>query len=187
MPTILTAGYGNRGFGPFIELMKRHGVTHLVDVRSVPQSSYWEDFRRQRLEQIVPPTGLRYVYMGDTLGGVPINNPHSYAGAEVVEDSTGKPPIFCKTDPSQIDLHPLFHDPSFRLGLAKLIQAASNSERKICLMCGCLRPHKCHRSRLIGAALVEENVEVLHLDDRGEPVTQEQVVAESVPAQTSLF
>lgn len=67
---ILTAGYGNRGFDGFVALMKRHGVTHVVDVRSVPQSSYWEDFRRPRLERILPETGLRYVYMGDTLGGV---------------------------------------------------------------------------------------------------------------------
>lgn len=185
--TILTAGYGNRGFPAFIELMKGHGVTHLVDVRSVPQSSYWEDFRRERLACIVPETGLKYVYMGDTLGGVPAINPHVYAAPVIDEESTGKPPIFCKSDPALIDLHPLFHDPGFRLGLAKLIQAASNSERRICLMCGCLRPHKCHRSRLIGAALMEKDIEVLHLDDRGEPVSQLQVTAEATPLQTALF
>lgn len=168
MPTILTAGYGNRGFGPFIELMKRHGVTHLVDVRSVPQSSYWEDFRRPRLEQIVPPTGLRYVYMGDTLGGVP--------------DS----PVLCK-EPEKVDLHPLFHDPKFRLGLEKLIAAAEDPRRTICLMCGCLRPHKCHRSRLIGEALISEGVEVLHLDDRGERVPHRDVIEQSKNVQASLF
>jgi hypothetical protein len=37
---IFTAGYGNRGFDGFVALMKRHGVTYVVDVRSVPQSSY---------------------------------------------------------------------------------------------------------------------------------------------------
>jgi uncharacterized protein (DUF488 family) len=179
--TILTAGYGNRGFAPFIELMKRHGVTHLVDVRSVPQSSYWEDFRRQRLEQIVPPTGLRYVYMGDTLGGVP-----QYAeGSPAAEDE--KAHIFCKADPTAVDLHPLFHDPTFRLGLEKLIKAASVPDRNLCLMCGCLRPHKCHRSRLIGEALVAEGVDVLHLNDKGDPVSQQLVVLESAPQQTTLF
>ncbi|HLP00187.1 MAG TPA: DUF488 family protein, partial [Fimbriimonas sp.] len=70
LPVIYTAGYGNRGFPAFIELMARFGITHLVDVRSVPQSSYWEDFRRENLMALVPPTGLKYVYMGDTLGGV---------------------------------------------------------------------------------------------------------------------
>jgi len=179
--TILTAGYGNRGFGPFIELLKRHGVTHLVDVRSVPQSSYWEDFRRARLEQIVPPTGLKYVYMGDTLGGKPV-----YAeGSPAASDE--KAHIFCKADLSAVDLHPLLNDPNFRLGLEKLTKAAADSNRKICLMCGCLRPHNCHRSRLIGQALMAEGVEVLHLDDQGRPLTQQQVEAESQPLQTSLF
>ena len=181
MSTILTAGYGNRGFGPFIDLMKRHGVTHLVDVRSVPQSGYWEDFRRQRLEEIVPPTGLRYVYMGDTLGGVP-----QYSeGSPAAEDE--KAHIFCKADPSAVDMHPLFNDPTFRLGLEKLMKAAGVEDRVICLMCGCLRPHKCHRSRLIGEALAAEGVEVLHLDPDGNPVPQKQVMLESVPVQTSLF
>lgn len=181
VPKILTAGYGNRGFGPFIELMKRHGVTHLVDVRSVPQSSYWEDFRRQRLEEIVPPTGLRYVYMGDTLGGVP----QYPEGSPAAEDKLAH--IFCKADPSAVDMHPLFNDPTFRMGLGKLIKAASVEDRVICLMCGCLRPHKCHRSRLIGEAMIAEGVEVLHLDASGEPVTQRQVMRENAPTQTSLF
>jgi uncharacterized protein (DUF488 family) len=179
--TILTAGYGNRGFEKFIELMKRHGVTHLVDVRSVPQSSYWEDFRRERLERIVPPTGLKYVYMGDTLGGKPVYP----EGSPAADDE--KAHIFCKADPSAVDMHPLFNDPSFRLGLAKLMEAALDPARKICLMCGCLRPHKCHRSRLIGEALLAEGVEVLHLDDKGDPVSQQQVSLESAPQQTTLF
>ena len=163
---ILTAGYGNRGFDGFVALMKRHGVTHVVDVRSVPQSSYWEDFRRPRLERILPETGLRYVYMGDTLGGVP--------------DS----PVLCK-DPDAVPLGPLFDDPKLALGLDKLIAAAEN--RTVCLMCGCLRPHRCHRSRLIGEALDRRGIEVLHLSDKGEPVSQDQVRRESAPQQTSLF
>jgi uncharacterized protein (DUF488 family) len=163
---ILTAGYGNRGFEGFVALMKRHSVTHVVDVRSVPQSSYWEDFRRERLQRILPETGLRYVYMGDTLGGVP--------------DS----PVLCK-DPDAVDLDPLFDDPKLHLGLERLIAAAQ--DRTVCLMCGCLRPHRCHRSRLIGEALARRGVEVLHLDAGGEPVEHARVVEESKPLQESLF
>lgn len=179
--TILTAGYGNRGFAAFIELMRQYDVTHLVDVRSVPQSAYWEDFRRERLAKIVPEAGLKYVYMGDTLGGVPQYPQDSPA----TEDKDAH--LFCKADPTAFDLHPLFHDPKFRMGLGKLMQAASVEGRVICLMCGCLRPHKCHRSRLIGEALVAEGVEVLHLNDKGEPVRQQQVASESEPRQTALF
>jgi uncharacterized protein (DUF488 family) len=166
--TILTAGYGNRGFEPFIQLLKAHGVTHLVDVRSVPQSSYWEDFRRVRLELIVPPTGLKYIYMGDTLGGV--------------SDS----PVLCK-DPESVDMAPLFEDPKLELGLRKLMSAAEDPRRKICLMCGCLRPHHCHRSRLLGEALFKRGVELQHVDDKGILVPQSVVVEQARPKQLSLF
>lgn len=163
---ILTAGYGNRGFEKFIDLMKSHGVTHLVDVRSVPQSGYWEDFRRERLQRIVPETGLRYIYMGDTLGGV--------------ENS----PVLCK-DPDSVELAPLFGEPKLALGLDKLIQAAET--RTVCLMCGCLRPHRCHRFRLVGEALDRRGVEVWHLGDDGLPYSQAQVAEQAKPLQNSLF
>lgn len=165
---VYTAGYGNRGFDGFIELMRRFGVTHLVDVRSVPQSSYWEDFRRERLERIVPPTGLKYIYMGDTLGGV------------------RNSPVLCK-DPGAVDIHPLFHDPEFRKGLTALCKALESSQRVICLMCGCKRPHNCHRSRLIGAALEDLGVRVLHID-ADETVVPRPVVADSQrELQATLF
>ena len=165
---VYTAGYGNRGFDGFVELVRRFGVTHLVDVRSVPQSSYWEDFRRERLERIVPPTGLKYVYMGDTLGGVRYS------------------PVLCK-DPGAVDIHPLFHDPEFRKGLTALCRALESPQRVICLMCGCKRPHNCHRSRLIGAALEDLGVKVLHID-ADETVVPQPVVADSQrELQATLF
>lgn len=165
---VYTAGYGNRGFDGFVELMRRFGVTHLVDVRSVPQSSYWEDFRKERLERIVPPTGLKYVYMGDTLGGV------------------RNSPVLCK-DPEAVDIHPLFNDPDFRKGLTVLIKALDHPDRVICLMCGCKRPHGCHRSRLIGTALEDLGVGVVHIDADESLVPQSAVAESQREIQASLF
>ena len=74
--------------------------------------------------------------------------PQYSEGSPAAEDE--KAHVFCKADPSAVDMYPLFNDPTFRLGLEKLMKAAAVEGRVICLMCGCLRPHKCHRSRLIG-------------------------------------
>ncbi len=168
MPRILTAGYGNRGFPAFIELLREHGATHFVDVRSVPQSSYWPDFRRPSLERLVPETGLRYVWMGDTLGGV--------------ADS----PILCK-DPGAMKLGPLREGESFRRGVRTLMSAASDPSRTMVLVCGCMRPHGCHRSRLIGPALVEAGAEVVHVDERGGLKDQAEVELEASGFQPGLF
>jgi uncharacterized protein (DUF488 family) len=164
---IYTAGYGNRGYEAFLTLLRRYGITHLVDIRSVPQSSYWEDFRRERLALLMGQTEIKYIYMGDTLGGV--------------EGS----PILCK-DPDSVDIEPLRQEPKLELGVTKLLQAAADPSKTILLMCGCLRPHRCHRSRLVGPALLERGIDLLHLDDRGEPVPQSKVEIEAQP-QASLF
>lgn len=148
-------------------LLRRYGITHLVDVRAVPQSSYWEDFRRERLAHLMSGTDIRYVYMGDTLGGV--------------IDS----PVLCK-DPDSVDLEPLRLEARLDLGMSKLLLAASLPERRILLMCGCLRPHRCHRSRLLGPELIHRGVNLLHLGDQGEPLSQAQVEAAAQP-QASLF
>lgn len=160
-------GYGNRGYEAFLGLLREHRFTHLVDVRSVPQSSYWEDFRRERLSYLLSQTEIKYVYMGDTLGGV--------------ENS----PVLCK-DPGSVDIEPLRKEPKLEKGVAKLIEAASDTRKRIVLMCGCLRPHKCHRSRLLGPALVERGVNYLHVGDEGTFVAQAQIEAEAEP-QASLF
>jgi len=165
---IYTAGYGNRGFEGFIDLMRFYRVTHLVDVRSVPESSYWEDFRRARLTHLVPSVGLKYVYMGDTLGGV--------------QDS----PVLCK-DPGSVELAPLFISQAFQFGLDALLKAAADPEKVICLMCGCMKPHRCHRSRLIGEALRQREVSLVHIIERGEERAQETVALEAIGFQESLF
>jgi uncharacterized protein (DUF488 family) len=165
---ILTAGYGNLGFDAFVARMREHGVTHIVDVRSVPQSAYWTDFRRENLEHLIPQAGFKYVYMGDTLGGV---------------DNS---PALCKS-PESVELEPLFNRPQLQLGVEKLIRAATMTDRVICLMCGCLRPDMCHRSRLLAPALSSQGVEVLHIDADSELISQAQIESRRMPEQANLF
>jgi uncharacterized protein (DUF488 family) len=165
LPVLFTAGYGNRGLNAFIALMKQYGVTHLVDVRAVPKSSYWEDFRRENLIDLVPEKGLKYVYMGDTLGGV--------------RDSA----ILCK-DPDSVDIQPLFEDPELAKGFDALLRAANAPERVLCLMCGCMRPHGCHRSRLLGRALLAKGIDLRHIDADNAVVRQSEL---DLAEQLSLF
>lgn len=156
LPVLYSVGYGNRGLNGFLDLLRRYGVTHLVDVRAVPKSSYWEDFRRENLMDSMPAQGFKYVYMGDTLGGV--------------RDSA----ILCK-DPDAVDIHPLFNDPELKKGLDALVKAMSVPNRILCLMCGCMRPHTCHRSRLLGRALLDRGIDMRHIDADGEVVLQSQL------------
>ena len=155
--TIHSAGYGSRTFDDFTSLLKEHGLTHVVDVRSTPYSNYQVEFRRENLVKLIPEAGLRYVYMGDTLGGVVSRG----------EDDASKA--------------------TFQMGLDRLLLAASDPSKKLCLMCGCLLPHKCHRGAVLGAALTARGVEYLHLDREGAILTQAQLELELFEPQGALF
>jgi uncharacterized protein (DUF488 family) len=165
LPVLLTAGYGNRGLDGFMALMASFEVTHIVDVRAVPKSSYWEDFRRENLMDLIPARGLKYVYMGDTLGGI--------------RDSAA----LCK-DPDSVELGPLFLDPELAKGLDALLRAMNTPGRVVCLMCGCMRPHGCHRSRLLGRALLERGIDLHHIDADNAVTRQSEL---DLAEQLSLF
>ena len=73
------------------------------------------------------------------------------------------------------------------LGVARVKAAAAREGWRLCLVCGCLRPENCHRSRLVAPALLDAGLEVAHIDERGALLTQAEVAAQSIDAQASLF
>ncbi len=65
---ILTIGTATRSKEDFISLLKSKNVSAIVDVRRFPTSRF-EHFKRAELEKTLKENGIRYVYMGDKLGG----------------------------------------------------------------------------------------------------------------------
>lgn len=78
------------------------------------------------------------------------------------------------------------HDPAaFARGIQSVVKA---SERhSICLMCPENRPQDGHAVRLLGPALRTEGVEVLHIDEHGALISQEEALARRDPEQFELF
>jgi len=66
--TIWTIGYSGRTRKSFLRLLKDYGIEILVDVRHFPTSKN-PDFRRESMEVWLPENGIRYVWLGDLLGG----------------------------------------------------------------------------------------------------------------------
>lgn len=157
--TVYSIGYGNRLFPDFVELLRLYAFTHVVDVRSVPFSNYQVEFRRERLVDLLPAAGFKYVYMGDTLGG---------ANARAASES----------EEARV---------TFELGLSKLSKAVAQPHYKVVLMCGCLLPNKCHRGALLGAALDGLGLEYQHVGRSGELFSQQTLLAELTEAQGVLF
>lgn len=65
---IYTIGYAGRGIMEFINVLKEHGIKMIVDVRRFPKSKD-PDFVGENLKRILEENGIKYVFLGDSLGG----------------------------------------------------------------------------------------------------------------------
>ncbi len=68
MKKIYSAGTSTRSEEEFIELLKSYGIRCVVDVRSFPTSRL-EHFKGKNLELILKREWIKYVYLGNELGG----------------------------------------------------------------------------------------------------------------------
>ena len=161
-----TIGYGSRTFEELAALLEEHGITCLVDVRSAPYSRFRPEFSKQALEAALTDRGIRYVFLGDALGGRP--------------DAPD-----CHVD-GKVDYALVSEKDFYRRGIER-IRRAHEQRIRMALMCSEGRPEECHRSKLIGASLAELGIPVTHLDEEGAPRSQEEVVRRHTHGQLGLF
>ncbi len=166
-PPLYTIGYGARDIDAFLAALRRYGIAYLIDVRSSPTSRYKPDFGRERLEEHLRGAGIRYVYMGDTLGGRP-------------KEAT------CYDSEGKVDYAKVAEQGFFRAGLDRLATAHTQG-LAACLMCSEGKPENCHRTKLIGKALVARGLPVAHIDENDELITQDEVLLRLTGGQPSLF
>lgn len=164
MAIIYTIGHSNHEPDEFLRLLRVVKVDVLVDVRSNPNSS-WADFaKKDNLTNLLKSSGIRYVYMGDMLGGYPSEE-------ECYDPRTGK-----------ADYALIREREPFKRGIARLL----NGSRRytICIMCAEENPAHCHRSLLVANALSQRGANILHIRGDGHIQTDEELSKEraGVPA-----
>lgn len=164
---IYTIGYGARSIEEFISKLEELQIAYLIDIRSRPYSRYKPDFSKEPLDDHLKKREIRYVFMGDTLGGQP-DDPD------------------CYTDDGKVDYEKCRQKSFFQEGLNRL-STVWQQQIAVVLMCSEGKPENCHRSKLIGASLIEMGIKVGHIDENGQVLTQEEVMLRVVGGQPSLF
>jgi len=165
-PVLFTVGYGARTLEEFIAVLKSNAVEYLIDVRTAPYSKFKPEFSRDLLQYQVERAGIRYLFMGDALGGQP------------------KDPA-CHTD-GKVDYDKVRAQPWFQKGIERL-RKAFEQQHRVALMCSEGRPEQCHRSKLLGEALAAAGIPVCHIDQDGGLLTQAQVIQRLTQGQMDLF
>ena len=163
---IYTIGYGNRSLDGFVVLLKKFKFDYLIDIRSSPYSRYNNSFNSENLRRELKTHKIGYVLMGQQLGGRPDNSIY-YVDGKVDYG------LLCQAD-------------FYQQGISRL-NLALEKGYIVTLMCSELKPHECHRSKLIGKTLANNNIQVMHIDEKGDLRTQEEVIDILTDHQMTLF
>jgi len=167
---IYTVGHSNHPVEILGELLARHGIGVLVDVRSSPYSKYASQFNKEPLRDFVIAGGREYAYMGQELGGQP-SAPGFYDDAGHV----------------RYDL--VAASESFRRGIGQLLDVAMAS--RVALLCSEEDPTDCHRHLLLARVLREADVAVLHIRADGSAISDDELTlaaeVERTGGQQALF
>lgn len=163
---IYTIGYGARSLDAFLAVLKAQNIAYLIDIRSAPYSRFKPEFSGKALEAAVKAAGMSYVYLGEALGGQP-KDATCYEDGKVLYDRVKERPFFLE-------------------GLARIRRAYERGLRVV-LMCSEGKPEQCHRTVLIGQALMDAGVPVTHIDEADALIGQEEALARRTGGQLSLL
>ena len=71
MSAVYTIGHSSHTFETFAGLLAGHGIEVVVDTRSAPYSKYAPQFDREALRRDLTACGVKYLFLGEELGGRP--------------------------------------------------------------------------------------------------------------------
>lgn len=66
---VYTVGHSNRSLDEFLRLLQKYGITLIIDIRRFPKSRKYPHFNKEYLENILSDSNLKYMWLGDLLGG----------------------------------------------------------------------------------------------------------------------
>jgi uncharacterized protein (DUF488 family) len=167
--TIYPIGHSTHSIQRFLELLLRHGITAVADVRSQPYSRQNPHFNREALTKSLRKAGVAYVFLGRELGARS-EDPACYADGKVQYDRLARSPLFQE-------------------GLRRVI--AGTKDHRIALMCAEHDPLGCHRCILIAREIERGAINVVHILCSGALETQtaalERLTSELGLREASLF
>ena len=148
---VYTIGHSNHPIEIFIELLQRHGVSALCDVRSHPYSRYVPQYSKEALKSALSSSGITHVFLGKELGARS-DNPECYKQGKVQYER-------------------LAQEASFSEGIKRVIRGME--QYRVALMCAEKDPIECHRALLVARKLFEAGVAVNHILADGTIETQD--------------
>jgi len=141
MALLYTIGHSTHSTETLVELLTKHGITAIADVRSSPYSRFNPQFNRENLRVELKGSGIAYVFLGKELGARS-EDPQCYIEGKVQYDRLARTELFQE-------------------GLRRIARGVS--KQKVALMCAEKDPLTCHRAILICRHLPASDIGIQHI------------------------
>jgi uncharacterized protein (DUF488 family) len=161
---LFTVGHSAAEFSAFLNLLRPSNINLVIDVRSRPQSARFPHFDGIELEQTLPAAGIRYLFLGEELGGRP-DDPKVYRSDGLVDYRARR------------------KSAGFRMGIERIQMELE--QNRVALMCAEEDPLTCHRFLMICPELTTLGIEPSHIRKGG--IVETQRDAEDRLLQTQSF
>lgn len=139
--TIYTVGHSTHEIETFLELLAKHEISAVADVRSTPASRFNPQFNREALKAALGRVSIGYVYLGRELGARS-DDPNCYVDGKVQYERLAK-------------------TPAYGAGIERLM--TGRADHRIAIMCSEREPLDCHRTVLVTESLFALGVPVVHI------------------------
>jgi len=143
---IFTIGHSNHDPDHFRRLLSEHGIEVLVDVRSWPHSRFVEWADTAVLPELIAEANVRYLFLGNELGGRPEGDRFYDAEGHVLYGKVAE-------------------QDWFEAAIRRLERGAE--KYRVAIMCSEEDPSHCHRRLLVSKVLLERGMTVAHIRKSG--------------------
>ena len=151
---LYTIGHSIHPLSEFLDLLKKHRISAVCDVRSTPYSRLHPQFNREPLRQELKRLNIAYVFLGEELGG-------------------RSPDVFCYDTEGRIRYDRIADTDAFRRGLERVWEGIKTY--RVALMCAEKDPLTCHRAILVCRHLrKEQDLTILHILEDGQTEPHEE-------------
>jgi len=161
---LFSIGHSNQPAQAFVDLLKKHDIGVLVDVRSHPYSRYAPQFDTSALRALLSTAGVKYLYLGRELGGRPEGDDYYDVEGHVLYARVAAAPLFLE-------------------GIDRLQKGAQTY--RVAVMCAEEDPLDCHRRLLIGRVMKERGIALDHIRGDGRLQTEDELLRDQSPLSTA--
>lgn len=152
---IYTLGHSNYTIEKLIDMLKKYNINCVVDIRGTPYSKYNVQFDKEIIRYTLTKAGFIYIYMAKEFAAKRINkesyNEEGYSDFELV-----------------------VNEKDFLDGIERL-KSGCNKGYRIALLGAMQEPIRCHRSILVGRALIKYGFNVKHILDDSSIASQDDI------------